>query len=267
MNRFIYILSLLAAFAQPLSASAQTTTQEWQAKAVQKYPDLGVQGSPLNKRFLEEYNSRRKTAPEFFNTPQWPLALADELAAPAIPKTPPLPPPPTPPTPPTPPPEPVAPPAPQPEATKQPASNTEFLAMQGIAKRVEELMRIAEVTQTKVMVPGKPAKDGGYQIIILSSKPFVAPSSDNIPAERDARKAWMLLAMSSAAAYTKESPQPITSIAFADTATLKERVYYVLDMSIARDLQQKLKSDAIDADAAYSKLKTALKNVTLAARP
>jgi hypothetical protein len=71
---FLLTLSLTAAAAQPAS-------QEWQLKAVQKYPELGVQGSALNQRFIAEYNKRLAANPSFFNDPQWPLLLADELAA------------------------------------------------------------------------------------------------------------------------------------------------------------------------------------------
>ena len=58
----------------------QTSDKEWQAKAVAKYPALGVQGSELNKRFLDAY-TKRKTDPNFLSNPRWPLILADELAA------------------------------------------------------------------------------------------------------------------------------------------------------------------------------------------
>jgi hypothetical protein len=75
---------LLACFlcALCLSASAQTTTQEWQAKAVQKYPQLGTLGTPLNKAFTAEYARRMKTDPDFFRAVDWPMRLADELAPP-----------------------------------------------------------------------------------------------------------------------------------------------------------------------------------------
>jgi len=63
------------------TCNAQTTPQEWQVKAVQKYPDLGVSGSALNKQFINAYNERRKADPAFFTNPQWPLMLANELAA------------------------------------------------------------------------------------------------------------------------------------------------------------------------------------------
>jgi hypothetical protein len=78
----LLLLSMLCAV-----AVAQTTDKQWQAKAVQKYPELGVQGSDFNKRFIDEHNKRRNTSPAFFADPKWPLTLADELAA-----TPPAPP-------------------------------------------------------------------------------------------------------------------------------------------------------------------------------
>lgn len=65
------------------NCGAQTTVQEWQAKAVQKYSQLGISGSALNKQFVSAYSKRRETDPAFFENPQWPLLLADELARPA----------------------------------------------------------------------------------------------------------------------------------------------------------------------------------------
>lgn len=80
--------SLLVLFAVCTIAAAQTTDKEWQTKAIQKYPALGVQGSDLNKRFVAEHNQRRKASPAFFTNPKWPLILADELAATPPPKPP-----------------------------------------------------------------------------------------------------------------------------------------------------------------------------------
>ena len=74
----IILALLISAFC--FTAVAQMTDKQWQAKAVEKYPALGVQGSELNKRFIDTYTNRRKTNPNFFTNPQWPLILADELA-------------------------------------------------------------------------------------------------------------------------------------------------------------------------------------------
>ena len=72
-----------------ISAHAQSTAQEWQAKAVTKYPELGIRGSSFNKRFVEAHIERKKANPGFFTNPQWPILQADELASvsqpPAVP--------------------------------------------------------------------------------------------------------------------------------------------------------------------------------------
>lgn len=64
-----------------LTGVAQVTDKEWQAKAIEKYPALGVKGSEFNTRFLNAYSERQKTDPAFFADARWPLILADELAA------------------------------------------------------------------------------------------------------------------------------------------------------------------------------------------
>lgn len=74
-------LFLFAFFAFCLAVPAQTTTEEWQTAAMQKYPELGRKGSPFNNRFIQAHDERRKTAPEFFNNPRWPMILADAIAA------------------------------------------------------------------------------------------------------------------------------------------------------------------------------------------
>ncbi len=80
-------LALFLFFFLCTAAPAQTTMEEWKAKAVEKYPDLGVADSPLNQRFVEAYRQRSAKEPEFFKDPRWPMRLADELAgdAPAAP--------------------------------------------------------------------------------------------------------------------------------------------------------------------------------------
>jgi len=62
------------------AAAAGADDKAWQQKAIAKYPSLGVQGSEFNKKFVEAYNQRRKSNPNFFTNQQWPLLLADELA-------------------------------------------------------------------------------------------------------------------------------------------------------------------------------------------
>ena len=59
---------------------SQSPAQDWQAQAIQKYPELGVRGSALNRQFIAAVAARRGANPAFFADPHWPLLLADELA-------------------------------------------------------------------------------------------------------------------------------------------------------------------------------------------
>ena len=72
----VFLFALVARIA----LHAQTPAPNWQAKAVEKYPDLALQSSALNKRFVEAVAQRRKTNPTFFTNPKWPLTLADEIS-------------------------------------------------------------------------------------------------------------------------------------------------------------------------------------------
>jgi cytochrome c peroxidase len=63
-------------------AFGQTTEEEWRAKALATYPDIGRKDSPLNVKFVALYNERQKSNPDFFKNPKWSLLLADEVAAP-----------------------------------------------------------------------------------------------------------------------------------------------------------------------------------------
>lgn len=75
-----FTIHLLIASMLTIAVRAQTADDEWQRKAIQKYPDLGSKGSALNSRFIDEYKRRHETSPGFFADPKWPLILADELA-------------------------------------------------------------------------------------------------------------------------------------------------------------------------------------------
>jgi hypothetical protein len=87
-------LTLIAALLLgPLAVShvsAQTVAAS-QQQAIKKYPDLVVAGSTFNKAFVAELARRRQTDPAFFRAPDWPMRLADELAAKPAPELPPVP--------------------------------------------------------------------------------------------------------------------------------------------------------------------------------
>ncbi len=68
-----------------MSVAQAQTVQDSQRNALKKYPQLAIQGSDLNKRFIAAFQERKRTTPEFFKSPDWPMQLADELSAPAIP--------------------------------------------------------------------------------------------------------------------------------------------------------------------------------------
>jgi hypothetical protein len=63
-----------------IASNAQNAVRQFQAEAVSKYPELGIEGSDFNRRFLSEYNKRRASVPTFFNEARWPVILADEIA-------------------------------------------------------------------------------------------------------------------------------------------------------------------------------------------
>jgi gag-polyprotein putative aspartyl protease len=50
------------------------------AKAVEKYPALGFQGSAFNNAFIAEYERRKKTAPESLLKEDWPMQISDKIA-------------------------------------------------------------------------------------------------------------------------------------------------------------------------------------------
>lgn len=58
---------------------AQTTVAEWQAKAVQEYPELATPNSKMNSKFRERVTELKRTNPAYFNDPKWPYTLAKSL--------------------------------------------------------------------------------------------------------------------------------------------------------------------------------------------
>lgn len=57
-----------------------TASADANERAMQKYPHLGVAGSPFNRLFVLRYNRYREDNPDFFAEPEWPTKLADECA-------------------------------------------------------------------------------------------------------------------------------------------------------------------------------------------
>ena len=86
--RTAILYTLFAAFTAACTAIAQdlkdaahgVNDKDWQQQAVRKYPDLGVDGSEINKLFVQRYRTLRSIDPNYFTVPDWPVRLADECA-------------------------------------------------------------------------------------------------------------------------------------------------------------------------------------------
>ena len=77
MKTLFVCLVLACTISLPLDA--QTTDREWQEEAVNRFPEIAVRDSPLNKMFVAEYNRLKQTTPDFFrNNPNWPVIIATQ---------------------------------------------------------------------------------------------------------------------------------------------------------------------------------------------
>ncbi len=79
--RSLFALPILFCWLLAANASAQTAPVEAQEEAIKRYPELGVANSTFNTRFLQAYHGRRVLDPSYFQDPQWPVRLAEEIAA------------------------------------------------------------------------------------------------------------------------------------------------------------------------------------------
>jgi hypothetical protein len=65
----------------PQTPARYATVAEAQKAAMKKYPALRVAGSDFNKRFLALHSKYRKERPGLFHDNNWPVSIADEVAA------------------------------------------------------------------------------------------------------------------------------------------------------------------------------------------
>jgi hypothetical protein len=61
--------------------AAAAPAEDWQRKAVELYPQLGVADSAFSKKFQRLRRLRKASDPKFFEKPEWPVILAKECAA------------------------------------------------------------------------------------------------------------------------------------------------------------------------------------------
>ena len=58
--------------------AAMIYAEDWQRKAVEAYPQLGISGSAQNTKYWALHKERLRANPDFFKNPQWPFLLAKE---------------------------------------------------------------------------------------------------------------------------------------------------------------------------------------------
>lgn len=61
--------------------NSSVTVEEARKLALQRYPELGMRDSPLNKEFVARYNRLQTTNQDYFKDTRWPLKLATESQA------------------------------------------------------------------------------------------------------------------------------------------------------------------------------------------
>ena len=78
------LFAILAVFSLHAPVMAQTAADS-QKQAVEKYPELAKEGTPLHSKFIELYRQAKETNPTFLQNPDWPITLADKASALLIP--------------------------------------------------------------------------------------------------------------------------------------------------------------------------------------
>lgn len=76
------VLLSLCAIGWAGSAFSQTTDEDWKARVLELYPEMGQKGTELHDKFVSLYNERWKFNPDFFHNPKWPFLLAREVSVP-----------------------------------------------------------------------------------------------------------------------------------------------------------------------------------------
>ena len=80
MRKSEFLKVVVCLFFTAQVALSQQTVEEWQKKAVADFPELGVRGSAMNVKFVETVNALRVTTPSFFDAPNWPYLVAQQVA-------------------------------------------------------------------------------------------------------------------------------------------------------------------------------------------
>jgi len=73
-----FLAFALIAVAPLLAAQSEHT--DWEAKAMQEFPELGIAGSAFNRAFLENVAMLKRRNPSFFGDPAWSYQLASQIS-------------------------------------------------------------------------------------------------------------------------------------------------------------------------------------------
>ena len=83
VTKFITMKNLLLILLTVCASSVRAELSpdpDAQAKALERYPQLGISGSPFNQRFMEKVREARSKNSAVLNDPRWPLFIADTVA-------------------------------------------------------------------------------------------------------------------------------------------------------------------------------------------
>src|SRR5690349_9135674 len=60
----------------PSTAVVENPAAQARAEAIRRFPELAKPGSPLNRKFLELYNTEKSKGSQLLTRPDWPVTLA-----------------------------------------------------------------------------------------------------------------------------------------------------------------------------------------------
>ena len=89
LGAFVFI-KLISSESVPVAPRLQSTPMPaWptaetvalsQTAAVKRFPQLGIRGSRMNIEFIARYERYKKSSPDYFRDPNWPVHLAEEVS-------------------------------------------------------------------------------------------------------------------------------------------------------------------------------------------
>lgn len=113
---------------------------------------------------------------------------------------------------------------------------------------------LVDFTETKCLPSGGEA--GALSFIVISSEPVFSIEAS--------RKAWILVAIASIGKTLNDQPSlKVDELWLSDVNQMKDRVAYVMPVSLAKSLQRKIYNGQIDLDGMYAEIKKNLVRKTV----